>query len=362
MRSRLNVLAIVQAWDTADPVRGFVVRWMRAMAERVDRLEVLALQGSDGEPVPGNLTVTLLSKTAGEQEGNRLGKLVRWHRELQSLLGRSQTDVIFTHMSPRLTVLVSPYARPRRIPVVQWFAHPSWTVVTRIAHRCASRIVTSLPTAYKRMDGKVSAIGQGIDTELFSPTEAGAGNEIGKNLLVVGRIAPVKHLATLVEALALLRKRGTRVGRAIFLGPVGDDRYLSALKSLVKERNLGDTVEFAGPVGFGSQLVGFYRRTALHVNLTGTGSSDKSVLEALACGVPSLACNEGYRETLGPYAERLLFRESNAAELADKIERLLDTRAEWPAIASLLRRRVIERHGLDGLIGRLVGVMHEART
>jgi glycosyltransferase involved in cell wall biosynthesis len=362
MRSRLNVLAIVQAWDTADPVRGFVVRWMRAMAERVDRLEVLALRGSGSEPVPDNLTVTLLSETADAQEGHRLGKLVRWHRRLQSLLGRSQPDVIFTHMSPLLTVLVSPYARPRRIPVVQWFAHPAWTLVTRIAHRCAARIVTSLPTAYTRMDGKVRAIGQGIDTDLFSPTGAGRGNETGDNLLVVGRIAPVKRQATLVEALALLRARGVGVGKAIFLGPVGDGTYLSALKTQVEERNLGDTVEFAGPVGFGPQLVGFYRRTALHVNLTGTGSSDKSVLEALACGVPSLACNEGYRETLGPYADRLLFREWDAAELADKIERLLDTRAEWPAMASILRRRVVEMHGLDGLMGRLVGVMHEART
>jgi glycosyltransferase involved in cell wall biosynthesis len=84
-----------------------------------------------------------------------------------------------------------------------------------------------------------------------------------------------------------------------------DENYLSGLKALSKSLELEDIVSFEGPVPYGEELVDWYRRCAVHVNLTPAGFGDKVALEAMSCGALCIVANEGYRETLGDAAEKL---------------------------------------------------------
>lgn len=60
-----------------------------------------------------------------------------------------------------------------------------------------------------------------------------------------------------------------------------------------------------------------------HLNLSLTGFVDKVAWEAMACGRPCLGGNEGLRETLGQYADELLYEYANANSLADQLEWLV---------------------------------------
>ena len=108
------------------------------------------------------------------------------------------------------------------------------------------------------------------------------------------------------------------------------------------------------------ELPRWYRRCTVHVNLTPTGSGDKVALEAMSYGRPSLVASEGFRETLGEYAEALLFRHADPEDLATKLAALLDlspTKRERMGV--YLRAQVIKMHSLARLSDKLVDVFRE---
>ncbi len=144
-------------------------------------------------------------------------------------------------------------------------------------------------------------------------------------ILCVGRLSPVKDHPTLIRAAALLRERWGKPFQVVILGgPAGpkDELYVRSLHRLVEELNLQNIVSFHPPVPQ-SALPNWYRRCTVLVNLTPTGSGDKVVWEAMACGRPCLAANEGFRETLGRWATDLLFRHGDAPDLAQSLKTCL---------------------------------------
>ena len=166
-------------------------------------------------------------------------------------------------------------------------------------------------------DDKLTIVGQGIDTELFSPSNAPLDNP--PLLLSVGRISPIKDLITLVEAIHLLRQRGHSL-RCALVGssPNQRDAYAEEVRHKVQALNLEDSVQFVGPVP-NHQLTQWYRRAFAHVNCSPPDHSlDKAVLEAMACGKPSLSSTLGFKETMGKWADRLLFQHGNPEDLGKK--------------------------------------------
>ncbi|MDP6540622.1 MAG: glycosyltransferase family 4 protein, partial [Planctomycetota bacterium] len=102
------------------------------------------------------------------------------------------------------------------------------------------------------------------------------------------------------------------------------------------------------------------------VNASLTGSLDKTLLEAMACGRPVVSCSDaaaGALAPLGDAAAGLLFAPGDAVELAERVERLLASdRAERAALAARLREIVREGHEVDVLMERLVEEMEAACT
>ena len=84
------------------------------------------------------------------------------------------------------------------------------------------------------------------------------------------------------------------------------------------ELGLDDIVRLEPGVSM-EKLPFWYRRCAVHVNLTPTGSGDKVAWEAMSCGKLSVAANEGFRMTFGRYANLLLFRHRDAESLAARL-------------------------------------------
>jgi glycosyltransferase involved in cell wall biosynthesis len=242
----------------------------------------------------------------------------------------------------------------KKIPIVTWYAHPSLTWVLKLAHHLSDRMVASVATAYPYRKDKLVVIGQGIDTDLFCPD--GSLPEEPPMILCVGRLSPVKDHPTLIRAAALLRERLKKPFRVVILGgPAGpkDEPYVRSLHQLVEELNLQDIVSFHPPVPQ-SALPNWYRRCTVHVNLTPTGSGDKVAWEAMACGRPCLAANEGFRETMGEYADALLFPHGDAEALAERLLWLLCLPLnEAERIGTYLRAQVVALHSLNQLAEKL---------
>jgi glycosyltransferase involved in cell wall biosynthesis len=295
----------------------------------------------------------------GKEKGHSVPRRVgAFYRLLYRVLREVPIEGCFSHMMPVFSVLGGPVLRARRVPLVTWYAHPSLTRTLKLAHRVSDRMVSSLPTAYPYRADKLVVVGQGIDTSVFAP---GGAEDDPPVVLCVGRLSAVKDHPTLIEAAARLRAEGERFRLAI-VGATAtrrDEAYAAALRAQVDARGLGAIVDWAGPVP-PAALPDWYRRAAVHVNLTPTGFGDKTALEAMSCARPCVLANEGFRDLLGPHASRLWFRPGDAAELAARLRGLLHlTAAERAAIGRDLRERVARDHALGRLADRLLDLLRE---
>jgi glycosyltransferase involved in cell wall biosynthesis len=346
---------ITQKVDLDDDVLGFTHTWVNKLAGRVAHLYVLALSVGRHELLD-NVTLYSMGK---EQGAGRLRRLVNFNRAVTSLVLRRRVDGVFVHMVPLYAILAAPWARLAGAPTALWYTHKRVSWKLRLAHRLVDRVVTASPESFRLPGDKVVVTGHGIDTDVFRPA-GGPRPERPFTVLSVGRISPIKDYETLVEAADILvNQRQRRNLRWVVVGEAGtpaQGAYRERLGAEVQRRGLSEYLEFAGAAPH-RQVVGYYQRADLFVNLSRTDSLDKAVLEAMACGLAPLTCNLAFGPLLGALAPRLTFAAQDAPGLADKIERLARlSEMERETLGRELRAVVVQRHSVEGLMDRLVKV------
>jgi glycosyltransferase involved in cell wall biosynthesis len=286
---------------------------------------------------------------------------LEFYQYLWRILRHGRIDVCFSHMLPLFSVLAAPVLKAQGIPLVTWYAHPSLTWILRLAHHVSDRMVSSVATAYPYKPDKLTVVGQGINPTLFAPDDTEL--DTPPLVLCAGRLSPVKNHTTLLHAAALLRERWRSPFRVVIVGgPAGphDEPYVRALCAQIQQFGLQDVVHLEPPVPM-MVLPSWYRRCTVAVNLTPSGFGDKVAWEAMSCGRPCVVANEGFRETLGRYADSLLFRYEDATDLAGKLQMLL-TLSEYARaqMGLYLRQQVVRMHGLDRLVSNLLQVFQAA--
>jgi glycosyltransferase involved in cell wall biosynthesis len=182
-------------------------------------------------------------------------------------------------------------------------------------------------------------------------------------ILCAGRLSPVKDHPTLLKAVWLLQQHYSESFRVVVIGGPAtsrDETYVRSLHEQTTNLGLESTVCFERAVSMES-LPWWYRRCTVTVNMTPTGSGDKVVWEAMACGRPCVVANEGFRETLGNYADSLLYAWGKAEQLAERLKWVLSlSREERIVMGMYLRGRVESMHGLDRLAQNLVNILESA--
>jgi glycosyltransferase involved in cell wall biosynthesis len=231
----MRLLLFNLATDLDDPILGFTTCWIRALAKRMEFIHVITMRTGRVD-LPGNVRVYSVGKERNYIEPRRA---VEFYRHLFGILHEDRIDVCFSHMTPIFTVLGAPILKPKGIPIVTWYAHPSLTWILKLAHYLSDRIVTSLATAYPYKHDKLTVVGQGIDTDLFSPD----GHVMPDNppmILCVGRLSLVKDHPTLLRAASVLQQRGGKPFRIVILGGPADPRTsLMSGRFTNRLRNLG---------------------------------------------------------------------------------------------------------------------------
>jgi glycosyltransferase involved in cell wall biosynthesis len=356
----MRLLLFNLATDADDPILGFTTGWIRALAERVEFIHVLTMRAGRLE-VPSNVQVYSLGKEKGYSEPRRV---FEFYRILARILREERVDVCFSHMMPLFTVMAGPTLKLMGIPIITWYAHLNVTWMLRAAHWLSNRMVASVSNAYPYRRDKFTAIGQGIDTSLFSP-----GAEITPEpiplILCVSRLSPVKDHPTLIKAASLLRKSWRQPFRVVIVGGPAtsrDEPYVLSLHQQVKELGLKNIVCFEPAVSM-NRLPEWYRRSDVNVNMTPTGSGDKVVWEAMACGRLCVVANKGFVQTLGTYANQCLFRYGDPQQLAERLRWTLAlSYNERARIGDFFREQVVADHCLERLAQNLLKTFTAAMT
>lgn len=176
----------------------------------------------------------------------------------------------------------------------------------------------------------------GVEPALFDPKHH-AGQ--AKKLLFVGRLAPVKGLPVLLEALAMLH----RDGRAFELTVVGDGPDRAMLEARAREMELADAVCF---VGYRSQaqVREHLKEADVFVMASFAEGVPVVLMEAMAAGLPVVAPRiAGIAELVEDGHSGYLAPPGDAEALAEKITLLLGD-AERRQSFGRAGRAMVEQH------------------
>jgi glycosyltransferase involved in cell wall biosynthesis len=160
-----------------------------------------------------------------------------------------------------------------------------------------------------------------IDLDLFRPASDPAGYE--QDVVFVGRLVSNKGLDRIVEALAILRRRGLP-HRATF---VGKGPLARSLREQVAALGLGDQVRFIEWVASPSDLAEVYRRSKVAVCASTCEGGPRVTVEAMACGTPVVSTPVGVMTELLRDGEAGRLCDFTAEGLADALQPILEDEA-----------------------------------
>lgn len=325
---------------------------VRALARRCEFVFVLTQKQGRFE-APENVTVVEVPvRPFGIPQ--RLGGRWLMNPMISRICRDHRIDACFVHMAMEWVYILAPALRRRGVPVLFWYAHGTVSLRLRLALLLAGAAVTSTAEGLRLKSRKVNVIGQGVDADLFSiPSRRGARND----LIYVGRISRRKRIELLVETMDALRRLAPDSPiRLQLVGPLltpDDHAYNAEIRALVASRNLGDRVVFRGFVKQRA-IPRLYEDVFLHVNVSCTGSMDKTVVEALSSGCPVLTSNEAFFGLLSGHPE-LVLRNDDPSAIAESILALHSKRDAFDPVA--LRALVVGQHDLRSWAGRVCQIL-----
>lgn len=274
----MKLLIVTQKVDKNDPILGFFHRWIIEFAKHCESVTVICLEKGiyelssyddssvrSAHGLPANVRVLSLGK---EQHVSRAAYIWRFYSYIWK--ERKNYETVFVHMNPIYVVLGGWVWKILGKKMALWYTHKNVDWKLRIAEKIADKIFSASKESFRLKSKKVFVTGHGIDLDFFCPS-----NELktDKVLLSVGRLMPTKR-----HDLAIMAAAQARLPLRI----IGDGPERKNLETL--SRKLGSNVDFLGSLTQ-SQTRDEYRKASFLIHTSETGSLDKVVLEALACGL-----------------------------------------------------------------------------
>lgn len=343
-----NLLIVTQKIDADDSVLGFFHGWVEELAKTVPLLTVICLEEGSHE-LPANVRVFSLGKESGGR--TRWQYISTFYKYIWNM--RQDYDTVFVHMNQEYALLGGLVWRVLGKRVLFWRNHRRGNWLTRTAVTFSHTVFCTSPHSYTARMTKSRLMPAGIDTELFKPV---AGARVKRLVLCAGRISPNKRQHVLVEAVDTLWTEGEKL-RVSFVGDAsrGSEEYYEKVRAAASLLEHEAIVAFYEGVSQ-AHMPELYGSHEVFVNLTETGSFDKTVLEAMACGSLPLVSNLSFRSMFpSEYRELLCFKEDDSDDLAEKLSVLLgQPDSAKQKISRAMREIVAEKHSLKRLIDELM--------
>jgi len=226
---------------------------------------------------------------------------------------------------PQVTVVhdLLPLFFPAEYPRQQYYVR---SLVPRVLRSSRVLVADSESTrrditqSYGIAPDKVRVVYPGYDPDTYSAngSDRPLPSVEGSYLLYVGNLLPHKNLLSLLDALAILRRR--RRARLIIRGD-GQPAYARAVRERVETLGLGDLVSFQGYAAEGA-LRDLYAGAVCLVLPSLREGFGLPVLEAMACGTPVITSSSSSLPEVGGDAA-LRVDPHDAIDLADAMYRVL---------------------------------------
>ncbi len=164
-----------------------------------------------------------------------------------------------------------------------------------------------------------------IDQNRFRPV---SGQSASYDVMTVCRLAPVKDLRLLLEAMAKIHETRPETRTLI----VGDGPERGALETLAGQLGISDRVMFAGTQ---DDVEEYHRRSRVYVMTSKDEGLSIALAEAMASGLPAVVTDVGeLRELVNDGRNGFLVPPCDVDALADRLLRILSADEERELMAS----------------------------
>ena len=340
----MKLLILTQKVDKEDAVLGFFHRWIEEFSKRYEFVTVICLEEGRYN-LPKNTKILSLGK---EDNHSRIKYLLKFYKYIWQ--ERKNYDVVFVHMNQEYVLLGWKFWRFWNKKIFLWRNHVKGNWMTRLAVLLSDKVFCTSPQSFTARFEKTKIMPVGIDTDFFKPDSRILKKP--KSILFLGRVDPVKNVDVFVEALRKLRDRGVEFSATIAGSSSNKNtEYEKNIRDKVSAYSLGNEVTFTGAVSR-SEALKLYREHELYINLTSSGSLDKTVFEALASGLKVLVSNTFFR---GKLPESWIVTDSK--DLESLVLLIKNTLIDSHSYNSETQEKIsafLEMHSLDNLMKELM--------
>lgn len=337
----MRLLITTQKVDKDDDVLGFFHYWLEKIAQRFDFVTVVCLEKGNYS-LPDNVKVISLGKE--KSQANKFA--YAWRFLKIAIKEKNNYDAIFSHMNPEYICVAGPLWKMWHKKIGIWYNHKIGSWAAKKAFALADKIFYTSPYAFAASYRQAQMMPVGVDVEKFA--KGGLLPEQNK-ILSLGRISPVKNVDVLVKACQILDEESYDFSCHIYGdAPERDKEYYEKVRSMAKMLEKKEKIFFY-PAVSNDEAVEIYGQHDLFVNMTPSGSFDKTIIEAMSAGRLILICNKSLGDWL---PEKFLFQEGNAKDLADKIRNILSLENKKEYQEKFIEYATSE-HSLDSLVDKL---------
>jgi glycosyltransferase involved in cell wall biosynthesis len=239
----------------------------------------------------------------------------------------------------------------------------SWLVRRWLLRQVDAFVVTNEGTgrALRDMGLDVPAycLPNGVDTKRFQPVASGAQLQLRKRLglpeaifvvLFVGRLEPVKGSDVLLRAWS--RLVGQNPARSLLLALVGDGSERDRLIRLSQELDIASSVRF---VGLSDRVIDWLHGADLFVLPSRSEGLSNALLEAMSCGLPTVATAVGGTpEVIEDGTNGLLVPANDDGALADALLCLIENPDLARRLGNAARKTIGGRYSMEATVDRYI--------
>ena len=352
----MRLVFITRKVDRADTRTSFVFSWLEKLSQNLETLYVICQEKGDTSGLPDNVEVHSFGKDRGHGRFRQLFYLLFLIFKFSK-----NSKGIFAHMMPIYAVVAWLPAKLTGNKIVLWYTHKSVNLRLRIATALVDKVLTASKESFRLDSPKVNVVGHGIPIEKFksrNPKPKSTNENLKFRIVSIGRISRVKDYESLIKAVQILvsQERIKDIQCDIYGDPAlqEDFSYLQSLQEFVKNAELENVVSFKGGVEY-TEVPEIYQSSDLFVNLSKTGSLDKTVLEAAVSGILVLTSNEAFRKPLEKISSLLFYDRNDPKELAhDILELKVLAEGDKEVLRKKLQDWVTRDHNLTKLVEKII--------
>ena len=336
----MRLLVVTQKIDQNDPILGFFHNWVLKLSEKFEKISVICLEKGKYD-LPSNVKVYSLGKESGRS------KIKYVKNFLNFILGlHKDYDAVFVHMNQEYVLIGGFFWKLMRKKVYMWRNHRSGSICTDIASVFCNKVFCTSKYSYTAKYKKTILMPAGIDTNDFKY------HKIKQNkILFLGRVSIIKKPDLIIEALGVLCEKGIDFVCNFYGDPLPkDEEFYASIKNRVKDLSLDSKVNFYKAVP-NYETPKIYNEHSIFINLTPSGSFDKTILEAASCGCIVIVANQSL---VGEIDDQMVLKNVEPKNIAKTIEFWLNESDENINKASeKLQKYVTEKHSLESLADKI---------